>query len=148
MSFTNSLSLLKLMSIELVIPSNHLISVAPFSSCLQSFPASGYFQMIWVKLRMLFICCKQTPGSVMTTAWLGLAAVRAPFPGRGEQPESQAWGLPQVEVTLKPGVRGAAVHRTRGEAWGARGRLLLHRCCVSPQGHSKAARAAQARPQF
>ena len=42
LSFTISQSLLKLMSIELVMPSNHLI---PFSSCLQSFPASGSFRM-------------------------------------------------------------------------------------------------------
>ena len=34
-------SLLKLMSIELVMPSNHPSSVVPFSSCLHSFPASG-----------------------------------------------------------------------------------------------------------
>ena len=33
------------MSIELVMLSNHLISVVPFSSCLQSFSASGYFLM-------------------------------------------------------------------------------------------------------
>ena len=38
LSITNSRSLLKLMSIELVKPSNHLL-------CLQSFPASGSFQM-------------------------------------------------------------------------------------------------------
>ena len=38
-------SLLKLMSIELVIPSNHLILCHPLSSCLQSFPASGSFPM-------------------------------------------------------------------------------------------------------
>ena len=42
LSITNSRSLLKLMSIELVMPSNHLIV---FSSCLQSFPTSGSFQM-------------------------------------------------------------------------------------------------------
>ena len=40
---TNSQSLPKLMSIESVMPSNHLISVVPFSSCLQSFPVSGSF---------------------------------------------------------------------------------------------------------
>ena len=39
----NSQSLLKLMSIELVKPSNHLIPIIPFSSCLQSFPAGGAF---------------------------------------------------------------------------------------------------------
>ena len=39
------LSLLKLMSIESVMPSNHLASVVPFSSRLKSFPASGSFPM-------------------------------------------------------------------------------------------------------
>ena len=43
LSFTMSQSLIKLMSIELVMPSNHLILVTPFSSCLQSFPATGSF---------------------------------------------------------------------------------------------------------
>ena len=42
-SITNSWSLLRLMSIELVMPSNHLILCRSFSSCLQSFPASGSF---------------------------------------------------------------------------------------------------------
>ena len=42
LSITNTRNLLKLMSIESVIPSNHLI---PFSSCLQTFPASGSFPM-------------------------------------------------------------------------------------------------------
>ena len=45
LSSTNSQSLLKLMSIVLVMPSNHSSSVIPFSSCLQSFPASGSFPM-------------------------------------------------------------------------------------------------------
>ena len=43
LSITNSLSLLKLMSIESVMPSNHSSFVIPFSSCLQSFPALGSF---------------------------------------------------------------------------------------------------------
>ena len=41
LSITNSQSLLKL--IESVMPSNHLILCRPFSSYLQSFPASGSF---------------------------------------------------------------------------------------------------------
>ena len=45
LSITNSWSLLRLMSIELVMPSNHLILCHPFSSCPQSFPASGSFSM-------------------------------------------------------------------------------------------------------
>ena len=40
---TNSRSLLKLMSIELVMPSNHLILCCPLFSWLQSSPASGSF---------------------------------------------------------------------------------------------------------
>ena len=45
LSFTISWRLLKLMSIELVMPSNHLVL---FSSCHQSFPASGSFPMSWL----------------------------------------------------------------------------------------------------
>ena len=48
LSFTISWSLFKLMSIELVIPSNHLILCVPFSSCLQSSLASGSFLMSWL----------------------------------------------------------------------------------------------------
>ena len=57
LSITNSLSLLKLMSIESVMPSSHLIlsppshPVTPFSSCPQSFPASGSFQMSQLCIR-------------------------------------------------------------------------------------------------
>ena len=43
LSITNSQSLLKLMSITSVMPFNHLILCRPFSSCLQPFPASGFF---------------------------------------------------------------------------------------------------------
>ena len=42
-SITNSQGLLKLTSIELVMPSNISSSVIPFSSCPQSFLASGSF---------------------------------------------------------------------------------------------------------
>ena len=42
---TNSRSLLKLMSIELVMPSNHLILCRPFLLPLSIFPASLSFQM-------------------------------------------------------------------------------------------------------
>ena len=44
LSITNSWRLLKPMSIELVMPSNHLVYCCPhLFSCLQSFPASGFF---------------------------------------------------------------------------------------------------------
>ena len=45
LSFTISWSLFKLVSIESVMPSNHLILCCPFSSCPQSFPASMPFPM-------------------------------------------------------------------------------------------------------
>ena len=50
LSITNSRSLLKPMSIELVMSSNHLIWCCPLSSCLQSFPAAGSFQMSQLSL--------------------------------------------------------------------------------------------------
>ena len=45
LSFTISRSLLKLMPVRSVMPSN---LCHPFSSCPQSFPASGYFLMSWL----------------------------------------------------------------------------------------------------
>ena len=45
LSITNSWSFLKLMSIKLVMPSNHLIFCHPLLPRLQSFPASGSFPM-------------------------------------------------------------------------------------------------------
>ena len=45
---TISHSLLKLMSIESVMLSNHLIPCPLFSFCLQSFPASGSFSISWL----------------------------------------------------------------------------------------------------
>ena len=55
MALTISQSLPKLMSIELVMPSNHLILCHLFSFCLQSFPATESFPMSW-----LFIADGQT----------------------------------------------------------------------------------------
>ena len=48
LSFIISWSLLKLMSIELVMPSNHVILCCPFLSCPQSFPASESLLMSWL----------------------------------------------------------------------------------------------------
>ena len=46
--FTISQSFLKLVSIESMMPSNISSSVTPFSSCLQSLPASGSLLMSWL----------------------------------------------------------------------------------------------------
>ena len=48
LSFTISLNLLKLMSVESLIPSNHLILCRPFSSCSQSLPAYILIPMSWL----------------------------------------------------------------------------------------------------
>ena len=45
LSITNSRGLCKFMSIQSVMPSNHLILCPPLLSCVQSFPASGSFPM-------------------------------------------------------------------------------------------------------
>ena len=50
LSFTISWSFLKLMSIESVMPCNHLILCHPFSFLPQSLPASGSFPMSWLFL--------------------------------------------------------------------------------------------------
>ena len=65
LSITNSRSLLKLMSIQSVMPSNHLCG--PFLLCLQSFPASGSFQM-----SQLFTSGGQTIGVSASTSVLPL----------------------------------------------------------------------------
>ena len=57
LSFTISLSLLKLMSIESVMPYSHLILCHPLSSCPQSLPASESFPM-----SHLFVWCGQSIG--------------------------------------------------------------------------------------
>ena len=48
LSFTISRSLRKLMSIELVMPSNHLVLCCPLLLYLQFFPTSGSFPMSWL----------------------------------------------------------------------------------------------------
>ena len=47
-SITISQSLLKLISIQSVMPSNHLVICSLSSSCPQSFPRSGSFPMSWL----------------------------------------------------------------------------------------------------
>ena len=76
LSFTISQSLLKLMSIELVTPSNHLILCLPLLLLAQSFPASGSFPM-----SQLFASGGQSIGasasaSVLPVNILGLISFR------------------------------------------------------------------------
>ena len=64
LSITNSQSLLKLLMIESVMPSISS-SVVPFSSCLQSFPVSGSFQ-----ISQLFVLGGQSIGVSVSTSVL------------------------------------------------------------------------------
>ena len=67
LSITNSRNLPKLMSIELVMPSNHLILCRAFSSCPQSLLASGSFPM-----RQLFAWGGQSIGVSASTSVLSM----------------------------------------------------------------------------
>ena len=65
LSITISRSLLKLMSIESVMPSNSLILCHPLLLCLQSFPASGSFPV-----SQFFTSCGQSIGVSVSAAVL------------------------------------------------------------------------------
>ena len=76
-------SLLKPLSIESVMPSNHLILCCPFCICLQSFPASGSSPMSW-----LFALSDQSIGASASVlpvnikgwfplGWTGLIALQS-----------------------------------------------------------------------
>ena len=65
LSFTISQSLLKLMSIELVMPSDHLILCCPLILLPQSLPASGSFPVSW-----LFTSYDQSIGASALTSVL------------------------------------------------------------------------------
>ena len=73
LSFTISQSLLKLISIESVMPSNHLILLSP-SPAFKLFPASGSFPVSW-----LFTSGGQSIGT-SASAWLLLVNNQGWFP--------------------------------------------------------------------
>ena len=62
LSLTIAQSLLKLKSIESVMPSNHLILCCPFSSCLWSFPTLGSFPVSRLPGRSGSFPVSQLPG--------------------------------------------------------------------------------------
>ena len=93
LSLTVSWSLPKFMSSELVIPSNISSSVAPFSFCLQSFPASGSFLM-----SRLFTSGGQNIGASVSATVLpmnGVAAEAELIPFHGSQPCGEGTCLTQ-----------------------------------------------------
>ena len=92
LSITNSQSLLKLMPIKSVMPSNHLISAVPFSSCLQSFPASGSFKKLssshQVAKVLEFQLQDQSFQCIFRTAFLQDGLVGSPCSPRDSQESS------------------------------------------------------------
>ena len=74
LSFTISWSLLRLMSIESVMPSNHLIRCCPFFSCPQFFPASRSFPV-----SRLFASSGQNIGA-SASAWVLPVNIQGWFP--------------------------------------------------------------------
>ena len=85
LSITNSQSSLKLMSIESVMPSSHLILCRPLLSCPQSLPASKSFPMSQLNMRwpkywsfsFSIIPSNEHPGLIsFRMDWLDLLAVQ------------------------------------------------------------------------
>ena len=72
LSFTNSWTLLKLMSTESVMPS----PIVPFSSCLQSLPASGSFLMSRLSVSLGQNIGASTSASVLPMKYSGLISCR------------------------------------------------------------------------
>ena len=76
LSFTITQSLLKFMSIESVMPSYHLILCVPFSSCPQSFLASGPFPMSWLFSSRGQSIAPSASASVLPVNFSGLISFR------------------------------------------------------------------------
>ena len=88
LSFTVSQSLLRFVSIESMMLSNHLILCHLFPSCLSSFPASGSFQM-----SSLFASGGQSIGasaSASVLVWFDLLAVQGTLKSPFQNHDSEA----------------------------------------------------------
>ena len=84
LSFTISWSLLKLMSIDSVMPSNHLILCYPVSSYLQSCPTSGSFLMSWLFAsdQRIVASASVLPTNIQDWSplgWTGLMSLQSPL---------------------------------------------------------------------
>ena len=90
LSITNSRSLLKLMSIESMMPSNHLILIIPFSSHLQTFPATGSFlnELVllikWPKYWSFSfnISSSNEHSGLISLGWIGWISLQSKGPSR------------------------------------------------------------------
>ena len=115
---TNSWSLLKLMSIESVMPSNHLILCCPLSSCLQSFPASGesvhFSNMCYLLVHQSFTGGSGCKTSAYNVGDLGLipGSGRSPGEGNGNPLQYSCLDNPMDTGAWQAAVHGVAKSRT------------------------------------
>ena len=102
LSFTNSQSLFKLMSIELVMPPTISSSVIPFSACPQSFQASGSFpvrlfesggQSIRASASVSVLAVNIQGAFPPRIDWFDLLAVQMTLKSLLQQHSSKAWIL-------------------------------------------------------
>ena len=95
LSFTISQSLLRFMSIETVMPPNHLILCSLFSFCLQSFPASGSFPMS----QLFFASGGQSIVSSVSASDLPMS-IQGWFPDSAPSVAAKPFGLLYVSSSL------------------------------------------------
>ena len=143
LSITNSQSLPKLMSIESMMPFNHLILCHPFSSHLQSFPESGSFpisqffasggQSIGVSSSTLVLPMKTQYWSFRMD-WLDLLAVQGTLKSVLQHHSSKAsilWcsAFFRVQLSHPYITTGKTIALTR---WTFVGKVmsLLFKCCL------------------
>ena len=116
LSFTISRGLFKLMSIESVMPSNHLILYHPLLLLLQSFPASESFLMSW-----LFTSGGQSIGASVSApilpmniqGWFSLRLTGLPCGPRDSQESSpipQFKSISSLALTLLYGPTHISIH--------------------------------------
>ena len=101
LSFTNSWSLLRVMSIELVMLSNHLILCCPFSSCPQSLSASGSFPMSGLfasGVQTIGASASVLPMNIQSLFPLGLTGLISLLSKDSQESSSAPRGLVKMQV--------------------------------------------------
>ena len=102
LSFTVSQSLLKLMSVEVVMPSSHLILCRPLLLLPSIFPSRGALRIRWPKYwSFSFSISPPSKYSGLVSFrmnWLDLLAIRRALKSLPQHHSSKAWYLPLSEL--------------------------------------------------
>ena len=107
LSINNSWSLPKLMSIEVVMPSNHLIPCHPSLLLLQSFQASGSFQM-----RCFFISDGQSIGVSASASVLPMNTLSFSISPSNEHPGLISFTMDWLDLLAVQGTLKSLLHTT------------------------------------